>query len=72
MQHPALFVSVNDFRGLRRAHKTILNCVIAMAIINMLGGAILFATVVVIGVRITLLIFQKKPGNLPPGPKGRK
>ncbi|RWA07492.1 hypothetical protein EKO27_g7615 [Xylaria grammica] len=41
-----------------------------MAIFGLLASGILFATAILVVVRITLLIFTKKPGNLPPGPKG--
>ncbi|KAI1756353.1 cytochrome protein [Xylaria castorea] len=41
-----------------------------MAIINILVGSIFFAAVMVIGVKNILLIFKKKPGPLPPGPRG--
>ncbi|KAI0535326.1 cytochrome protein [Xylaria digitata] len=41
-----------------------------MATIELLGSGILFATAIVIGVRFILSVFIKKPGPLPPGPKG--
>ncbi len=43
-----------------------------MATIQVLGSGILLATALVIVVRVTLLLFEKRRGPLPPGPKGRK
>ncbi|KAI0911289.1 cytochrome protein [Ustulina deusta] len=41
-----------------------------MATIQVLGSGILLATALVIVVRVTLLLFEKRRGPLPPGPKG--
>ncbi|KAI0097574.1 cytochrome P450 [Nemania sp. FL0031] len=41
-----------------------------MTTIDMLWKGILITTVMIIGVNITFFIFKKRPGNLPPGPKG--
>ncbi|KAI1437328.1 cytochrome protein [Xylaria sp. CBS 124048] len=41
-----------------------------MSTIGTLGAGIVFATALIVSVRLTLALFAKKPGPLPPGPKG--
>ncbi|KAI0451045.1 cytochrome protein [Xylaria acuta] len=41
-----------------------------MVTIDILVGTLLLAAATVIGVKVILSIFEKKPGPLPPGPKG--